>query len=112
MLLAGLGDGVAELCCRWCPPPVAKGEVILWARLPGVWQPLRELEAGDAGQGSLWGGVGVRAAVVVGVALVEGEGLGARKGARIPVSSESFASEGVGDCWALQESVRAWKSNL
>lgn len=56
--------------------------------------------------------MGVRAAVVVGVALVEGEGLGARKGARIPVSSESLASEGVGDCCALQESVRAWKSNL
>ena len=103
------------VCHRWC---AASGDARLLAahRIAVVdepiGQPLRELEAGDAGQGSLWGGVGVRAAVVVGVALVEGEGLGARKGARIPVSSESFASEGVGDCWALQESVRAWKSNL
>jgi hypothetical protein len=35
-----------------------------------------------------------------------------KSGARMPESSESFASEGVGDCWARQARVRAWKSNL
>ena len=37
---------------------------------------------------------------------------GVRKGARIPESSASLVSEGVGDCCALQARVKAWKSNL
>lgn len=35
-----------------------------------------------------------------------------RSGARIPESSDNFASDGVGDCWARQANVKAWKSNL
>ena len=59
--------------------------------------------------------VDIRRGGIEGGRLGAGEmrlGAGERKGARIPVSSVSLVSEGVGLCWAWQANWRQWKSNL
>ena len=43
---------------------------------------------------------------------VAAAGGGDRNGARMPVSSVSLVSEGVGLCWAWHANCRLWKSNL